>query len=207
MATILLFTDTESLIRYGGLLLVFLFIFASTGFFFCFFLPSGAVLFTSGVLVASGSLPYDLYSLNGLLILASICGNVTGYLIGRQTGKLLYNRKDSRFFRRRHLESATAFYKRYGSAAITLGFFLPIIRSFAPVIAGIVRMDLRKFIFYSVIGSIAWIASFVLSGYFIAAMPILKPWLKYIVTGFLLVITLPLLLRIIREMIKPQKDQ
>ena len=129
--------DIEQLIRYGGMLTVFLVVFGTTGLFFCFFLPSGAVLFTAGVFVASGDLRYNIFFVIGLLILASILGNITGYWFGRKTGPLLYRRKDSRFFKQRHLKTAESFYQKHGWLALTLGLYLPIIRTFAPFVAGI----------------------------------------------------------------------
>ncbi len=202
---ILLFFDTESLIRYGGLFIVCLVIYGATGLFFCFFLPSGALLFTAGVLTATGVLPHDLFTVCSFLILSSILGSSTGYWFGWKAGPFLYRRKDTRFFRRRHLVTAAAFYKKYGWFTLPLGFFLPIIRTFAPIVAGMIGMRLIRFFFLSFIGSLVWIMSFVLAGYFLGSSPVLKPWLKYIVIGFILVVTVPLLIRIIKEMRRPKE--
>ncbi len=194
--------DAESLIRYGGLLLIFLIVFGSTGLFFCFFLPTGAVLFASGIMTASGSLPQNIFTVSSLLILASILGNLSGYWFGWKAGPLLYRKKDSIFFKQKHLKTAELFYKKYGWLALTLGLYLPIVRTFSPIIAGLVKVNLRRFILLIVSGSVIWILSFVLAGYFIGSRPVLKPWLNYIVIGFILVITVPLLIRIIKEMKK-----
>jgi membrane-associated protein len=203
---ILLFFDAESLIRYGGLLIVCLVVYGSTGLFFCFFLPSGAVLFTAGVFVATGELFNDIFTVCSLLIGASVLGSMTGYWFGWKAGPVLYKRKESRFFRRRHLITAAIFYKKYGGLALITGYFLPIIRTFAPVVAGVIRVNFRRFVLFEFIGSFIWISSFVSAGYFIGCNPLLKPWLKYIVTGFILVVTIPLLARIIKEMRKPRKE-
>ena len=197
--------DMETIIRDGGLLAVWLIVYASTGLFFCFFLPVGAVLFAAGVLAATGGLPYDIFTVCSFLILASITGNLTGYWFGRKTGPLLYRRKDSRFFKQRHLKAAELFYEKYGWLALTLGLYLPIIRTFAPIVAGIVRQNQHRFILLTVSGSVVWILSFVLAGYFIGGWPVLKPWLKYIVIVFILIVTVPLLIRIIKEFRKPLK--
>jgi membrane-associated protein len=202
---IFLFIDPEWVIRNGGMWIVILLVYSTTGLFFCFFLPSGGVLFVAGVLIASGGLQYGFFPACGLLIVASTAGSITGYWFGRKTGPLLYSRKDSRFFRKQHLKSAQSFYEKYGWLALTAGLFVPIIRTFAPIVAGIVRMDFRRFVLLSFAGSVVWIVSFVAAGYFIASMPFLKPWLKYIVIGFILVVTIPLIIRTLKELKKLKK--
>jgi membrane-associated protein len=203
---VLLFIDAESLIKYGGLLLMFFFVFASTGLFFCFFLPSGAVLFAAGVLTATGDLTYSVFIVCLLLTAAAFLGNCAGYGFGWKAGQLLYSRKDSRFFKKQHLVAAENFYKKWGTLALTAGYFLPIIRSFAPVVAGMIKMKLQRFVLLSIAGAAVWILSFVLAGYFIGSRPFLKPYLKYIVIGFILVVTVPLVFRIVRELKQSGKD-
>jgi len=176
---ILLFFDAESLIRYGGLFIVFLIVYANIGLFFCFFLPSGAVLFTAGVFTATGDLPYNIFTICSVLILASVLGSITGYGFGHKAGPALYRRKNSKYFRRQYLISTETFYKKHGVLTCIAGYFLPIIRTFAPVVAGMIRMNFSKFIFLSFIGSVLWIISFVSAGYFIGSRPLLKPWLQY----------------------------
>ena len=198
--------DAESLIRYGGLLMVFLLVYSTTGLFFCFFLPSGAVLFAAGVFVATGGLEYSFFAVCGLLILASVLGTITGYWFGRQTGPLLYNRNDSRFFKKHHLKTTEAFYNKYGWLALTAGLFLPIIRTFAPIVAGIIRLDIRRFLVLTFAGSLIWIISFVSAGYFIGSRPFLKPWINYIVIAFILIVTIPLIIRTIKELKKMRKE-
>src|SRR6186713_728025 len=198
--------DPDSLIRHGGLLIVFLLVYASTGLFFCFFIPAGAILFTTGIYAATGGLQYDIFTICSLLILASILGNLTGYWFGWKTGPLLYKRKDSRFFKKQHLKTAETFYNKYGWMALTVGLYLPIIRTFASIVAGIVRLDFRRFLLLTITGSVAWILSFVLAGYFIGSRPYLKPWLNYIVIGFILVFTIPLIIWIFKELSKMRKE-
>ena len=187
--------DIESLIRYGGILIVFLLVYGSTGLFFCFFIPTGAVLFT-----ANGVLRYDIFTTCILLIIASIAGNLTGYWFGWKAGPLLYNRKDSRFFKKRHLKTAETFYNKYGWLALTVGLYLPIVRTFASAVAGMVRLNFRRFMLLTATGSTVWILSFVLAGYFIGSNPLLKPWLNYIILLFIVVVTIPLIIWIIREL-------
>jgi membrane-associated protein len=199
--------DVESLIRYGGLLLVFIAVYGQTGLFFCFFLPSGGLMFTAGVFVATGILHYNIFTVCSLLVLASFLGNITGYWFGKKTGPLLYKRKDSKFFKQEHLRAAEVFFNKYGGMALMAGLFFPIIRTFAPVVAGMIRMDFRKFIFFTFIGSVAWILSFVLAGYLIASMPFLKPYLKYIVIAIIVFVTIPIVIRILKQLKKTEKQK
>jgi membrane-associated protein len=193
---VLLFVDSESVIRYGGLLLVCLIIYVNTGLFFCFFLPSGAVLFTAGVFSGTGTLPQNAFTVCCVLVIASVLGTLTGYAFGRRAGRVLYRRNDSRFFRRQYLVATESFYKKYGALACLVSYFLPIIRTFAPVVAGMIKLNLRRFVLLTFAGSVIWITGFVLAGYYIGSRPLLKPWLKYIVIGFILLVTIPLVIRI-----------
>lgn len=198
--------DAASLIRYGGLLLIFLMVYGSTGLFFCFFIPTGALLFTAGIFAATGGLQYDVVTICILLILASVLGNLTGYWFGWKTGPLLYRRPDSKFYKKHHLTTAESFYKKYGWLALTLGLFLPVIRTFAPIVAGAVRLNFRRFILLVFTGSVFWISSFVLVGYFIGSRPLLKPWLNYIVIGFIIAVTIPLIIWIRKELKMLRKE-
>lgn len=192
--------DAEWLLQNGGIWIAMLLVFSTTGLFFCFFLPSGAVLFAAGILVASGALHISFLVTTTLLVVASVAGSITGYWFGRQAGEVLYNRPDTRFFKKQHLKSAEAFYNKYGWLALTVGLFMPIIRTFAPIVAGIVRMDFLRFLLLSFCGAVVWVSSFVAAGYFIATRPILKPWLKYMVPAFILLVTVPLIIKTLREL-------
>lgn len=198
--------DIESLIRYGGLLTVFLLVYGSTGLFFCFFIPTGAILFTTGLFTATGVLHYDIFTICSLLIIASVAGNLTGYWFGWKAGPLLYKRKDSRFFKKKHLTTAESFYNKYGWLALTVGLYLPVIRTFASIVAGMVGLNFRRFILLTTAGSTIWVLSFVLTGYFIGSSPYLKPWLNYIIIFFVGVVTIPLIIWIIRELRRLRKE-
>ena len=197
--------DMEALLRYGGLVLAFLLVYGATGLFFCFFIPVGALLFTAGLLAAGEGLEYDIFTICSLLVLASVLGNLTGYWFGWKAGPYLYRKKDTRFYKKQHLTTAASFYNKYGWMALTLGLYLPIVRTFAPIVAGIVRLNFRRFIFLIITGSIVWILSFVLAGYFIGSSPLLKPWLKYIVLGFVIAVSIPLIIWVSRELKKMRK--
>lgn len=199
--------DAESWINYGGLLVLFLAVYGQTGLFFCFFLPSGGFMFTAGVLIATGSFKYNVLAVCALLSVAAVAGNATGYWFGRKTGPLLYNREDSRFFRRQYLVSATRFYEKYGAVALAAGLFLPLIRTFAPIVAGMIRVDFRRFMLFTTIGSIAYVFSFVLAGYLIGSMPFLKPYLKYFIIIFIITVTIPVIIRIVREFRKKDGEK
>jgi len=198
--------DIESLIRYGGLLVVFLAVYGQTGLFFCFFFPSGGLMFTAGVFVATGGLHHNLFTICSLLTLASLLGNITGYWFGRRSGPLLHKKKDSKFFKQAYLRTAENFYKKHGAIALPGGLFLPITRTFSPIIAGIIKMDVRRFILLTFVGSVLWVSSFVSAGFLIASMPFLKPYLKYFIVGIIITVTVPFIIRIVGEFKKPGKD-
>src|SRR4029079_3785713 len=192
--------DSESLIRYGGLLLLFLSVFCQTGLFFCFFIPSGGLLFTAGVFVATGNLHENVFTVCSMLIIASVLGNITGYWFGRKSGPRIYKRKESRFVKGKHLEKAEEFYKKYGNIALAAGLFFPIIRTFSPIVAGVIKLDFRRFVLFTFLGSVLWIICFVVAGYLVGIMPFLKQYLKYIVIGIIVVVTIPTIIGIIRRL-------
>jgi len=197
--------DSEALIRYGGLLLLFVAVFCQTGLLFCFFVPSGGLLLTAGVFIAAGDLPYNVFVVCILLTIAAFLGNVTGYWFGLKVGPIMYKRTESRFFKRKYLAAAESFYRKHGNIALTAGLFFPIIRTFAPIVAGIIRVEFVRFALFTFIGSLLWIISFVAAGYLIGVMPFLKPYLKYIIIGIILSVTTPVVIKLIREFNKAGK--
>lgn len=198
--------NPESLIRYGGLFMMFLVLYAQTGLFFCFFLPSGALMFTAGVFVATGDLDHSVFTICSCLIIASVLGNITGYGFGLKTGPWLRQRKDSMFFRQSHIKMADTFYKKYGGIALTAGLFFPIIRTFAPIVAGMIKVNFRRFLLFIFIGSALWILSFVLAGYFLGKIPFLQAYLKYIVIAIILLVTTSIVVRVFKEFKKVRKE-
>src|SRR5438046_4087265 len=159
--------DVEGIIRWGGLLMLVVIIFAETGLMVGFFLPGDSLLVTAGVFSAAGHL--ELWTLLAAVTAAAIVGDQVGYWIGYRAGPLLFRREDSLLFKRRHLLRAHAFYERHGGKTIILARFMPIIRTFAPVVAGAARMDYRKFLFFNVMGGAGWVLSMVLIGYWLMA--------------------------------------
>lgn len=205
--TLLSVFDPENIILYGGMLIMFLAVYAQTGLFFCFFLPSGAFLFTGGMFVATGQLQHNIFIVCACMIAASVAGCITGYWFGLKTGPLLRKKKDSKFFSQKHLAAAEHFYTKYGQFALTAGLFLPITRTFAPIVAGMVKMPFSRFLFFVFIGSVAWVPVFLFAGYLMGSIPALKEYIGYITTGIILAVTTPVVIRIIKEFKKAGKIQ
>jgi membrane-associated protein len=186
-------TDAQSIISLGfySLLIV---VFAETGLFFGFFLPGDYLLFMAGLLCSTGRFDISIYTLVLSLIGAGILGNYAGYWFGYRTGPALFKKDNSLFFKKYYLEVAEEFYAKNGGMALVLGRFFPIIRTFAPIFAGVVKVDLKKFTLYNFIGSIAWVNTFTLAGYFLGRKyPQLKDYLEYIILGLIVATTIPLI--------------
>jgi membrane-associated protein len=178
----------------GGFLLLLLVVFAETGLFFGFFLPGDYLLFMAGLLCASGIFDVNITLLIISLIMAGILGNYTGYYFGRRTGTMLLNKHDSFFFKKRYVVMAEQFYLKYGGMALILGRFFPIIRTFAPIFAGIVKVDVKKFSLYNIIGSVAWVTVLCSSGYFLGIKyPDVRHYVQYIIIGFFVITSVPLI--------------
>jgi membrane-associated protein len=181
--------NPESIIRYGGIYLLLFVVFAETGLFVGFFLPGDSLLFTAGLLCSTGILQINPALLIVLIIIAAVTGNMFGYYFGKKVGVLLFKRKSGILFRQEHLVIANEFYLKHGKKTILLSRFLPIIRTFAPIVAGIVKLEYYKFFIYSLVGAAIWVSSLVLIGYFMGIyIPKTKEYLEYIVI-FLIVIT------------------
>ncbi|MEN2743635.1 DedA family protein [Sinomonas halotolerans] len=131
-------------------------VFAETGLLVGFFLPGDSMLFTAGLLVSTGAIRFNLWAMAGLIIVAAIIGNQVGYLIGSKAGPAIFNRPDSRLFKRENVEKAHAFFEKHGGKALILARFVPIIRTFVPVIVGVAQMDRAKFFLYNIIGALLW---------------------------------------------------
>ena len=189
----------EWTINNGGLYLLIFIVFAETGLFVGFFLPGDSLLFAAGIYLKSLSEEFFgfTYGVVFLIIIASILGNLVGYWFGSKTGPLLYERKETWIFKRKHLIRATDFYHQYGKATIFLAKFLPIIRTFAPIVAGIVKMHRPTFLLYNVMGSVAWVCSMMLGGYFLQTWVerefafSLKDHIEAITLAIILLTTLP----------------
>ena len=197
----ILFTafDTEALVSNGGLLIICVAVFAQTGLFFCFYVPSGIFLFVGGMFIATGKLEHYIITVSICGVLASVLGCCAAYWFGWKTGPLLYKRQDSKFYKKKYLYAADSFYKKYGRFALTLSMLFPVTRTFAPIAAGIVKVNFSRFVLFVFIGSVSWIPLFVIAGYLIGSVPEIKEYLNYIMTAIILVVTIPVAARIVRE--------
>lgn len=214
-------------IENGGLWLLLIVVFAETGLFAGFFFPGDSLLFVAGIyahemekdgvivpglshqflkLIGMGGIHnewVDLLVLVALLAVAGILGNMVGYWTGRKVGPAMYHWKDSFFFKQRYLTQAHNFFEKRGGGAIIVARFLPFIRTFAPIVAGIVKMERPKFMFYNIIGCVSWVVSMIFAGHFLQKWVVsefgfdLKQHLEVIVLGIVLVTTLPVIVQLI----------
>jgi len=220
----------------GGLWLLLFVVFAETGLFVGFFLPGDSLLFVAGIyahtittkagevipglayqfldLVGLGVLRnewVDLFVLAGLIALAGIAGNSVGYWTGKQVGPAMYQWRDRLLFKKRYLIQARDFYEKHGGLAVIGARFLPLIRTFAPIVAGIVQMDKKKFHFFNIVGSVSWVVSMLFAGYFLQKWILsqfgfdLKEHLEVIVLGIVLVTTAPVLAKMIVGSVSEKK--
>ena len=209
-------------IIFGGLWFVVFVIFAETGLFAGFFLPGDSLLFVAGIysydLVKSGvglsAGPFlNLLILGTIITLAGILGNFVGYWFGRKSGPFLFERKDTFFFRKKYLFQAKDFYDKHGGGAIVMARFLPIVRTFAPIVAGIVGMEKKKFTFYNIVGCVAWVFTMLFAGHYLQELFLkqfhfdLREHLEVIVIGIVLVTTLPVLVKLISGRNKPNTKE
>jgi membrane-associated protein len=176
-------------IRWGGLPILVAIVFAETGLFFGFFLPGDSLLVTAGF-VASTTTVLKVGLVIPALACAAVVGDHVGYVVGRKTGEALYERKETRWFKRSHLLETKAFYEKYGAATLILARFVPFARTFAPIVAGITQMPYRKFVTCSVLGGIGWVTSLTLLGFYFGKIPFVQ---RHIETAILLVIFVSLL--------------
>jgi membrane-associated protein len=217
----------------GGLWLLLLVVFAETGLFVGFFLPGDSLLFVAGIfahkmengepglaykflnLVGLGNIRsewVDLFTLVALISFVGILGNAVGYWTGRKVGPAMYNWKDRFLFKKRYLHQAHDFYEKHGGLAVIGARFLPFIRTFAPIVAGIVKMDKKKFHFFNVVGSIAWVFTMIFGGYFLQKWILsqfgfdLKEHLEIIVLGIVLVTTAPVIIKMMSGKKKKTSD-
>ena len=200
-------TNPEALIHTGGLILVLIVIFAENGIFFGFFLPGDTLLFTAGLLTSTNKFQVNIVLLLVTVFIAAVLGSLFGYFFGLKTGDGFRTRKENIFFRLKYIEAAEAFFNKYGGRALVLGRFLPIIRTFAPIFAGIVKVDFREYFIYNLIGAFLWVFFMTLFGYFVGALwSDAKEYLHYIILGIIVITWIPVILTYLKEQqLKKQK--
>jgi membrane-associated protein len=199
-------------IEHGGLWLLLFVVFAETGLFVGFFLPGDSLLFVAGIYsgeLISNVLPFvgneylQLLLLGAFISAVGIAGNAVGYWFGRKVGPTMYHWKDNLLFKKHYLEQAHDFYEKHGVVAIIIARFIPIIRTFAPIVAGIVAMDKRKFSYYNIMGCVAWVFTMLIAGHFLQKWILssfgfdLKSHLEIIVLGIVLVTTAPVIIKLV----------
>jgi len=160
--------DPETIIQSGGLLLIGLIVFAESGLLIGFFLPGDTLLFAAGLFASQGHLPLLLLLM--IVVLAAIIGDNVGYSIGRRTGHRIFRKKDGIIFRQEYLARAEKFYEAHGGKTVTLARFIPIVRTFAPIVAGAAKMDRRRFMLFNVAGALIWGVGVTLGGYFLGGV-------------------------------------
>jgi membrane-associated protein len=215
--------NPEFYINNGGLWVLLFIVFAETGLMLGFFLPGDSLLFVAGIfsqklvdkLIPGGS-GRDITDLLILLVLISvcgICGNMMGYWFGKKSGPFLFHRKDNFLFKKRYLYDAKEFYDKHGGQAIVFARFVPIIRTFAPIIAGIVSMDKKKFTYYNIVGCVAWVFAMLFAGHYLDRLFLtkfnfdLKKHLEVIVVAIILITTLPVLYKLFFGKRKSSSEQ
>ena len=184
-----------------GYLIIFLIIFAESGLFFGFFFPGDSLLITLGILASQGH--FNVLTILGIGIIGSILGNSVGYSFGKRFGPSLFNRKDSFFLKKDNIKKAHEFYKQYGKAAIILARFTPIVRTFAPIIAGMGDMEYTTFMLYNVIGGILWVNSVTLIGYFLGSrFPFIEKNITTLTISIVIISILPYVYHLLKERTK-----
>jgi membrane-associated protein len=195
--------DVESLVRVGGIVGLSAIVFTETGLLVGFFLPGDSLLVTAGLFAARGDLDVTLLVVS--LSCAAVLGDTVGYNIGARTGPKLFSRPDSLLFNRKHLITTKEFYERHGPFTIVIARFVPIIRTFAPVVAGIGAMQYRRFIAYNVMGGIGWVLATVLGGYFLGQMvPNIHDHIHKVIAVVIVLSLMPALIKIFKERVKQE---
>lgn len=173
------FFDPETIVKSGGLALIGFMVFAESGLLFGIIFPGDTLLFAAGFIAAQGHL--DITQLIAVIVIASILGGQAGYIIGKKAGPKIFTRKDGVFFRHEYIKKSEDFYAKHGGKTIALARFIPVVRTFAPVVAGVGNMNQQKFIFFNILGSAIWGAGVTLAGYFLGTQfPGLSDKIEYV---------------------------
>lgn len=188
----------DALILWGGYALMAAIVFTETGLLVGLFLPGDSLLITAGLIAATGAL--NIWWINVLLMVAAIVGDTVGYAIGARIGPRLFTREKSLLFNPKHVDRTRRFYARYGAKTIVIARFVPIVRTFAPVLAGVGQMPYRRFISYNVFGGIGWVAGMTWAGYFLgSAIPDIKSHIHKVVLLVIVLSVIPIVIEVLRE--------
>ncbi|MEU9744576.1 DedA family protein [Streptomyces niveus] len=197
--------DPDYLIGTFGLIGVLVIVFAESGLLIGFFLPGDSLLFTTGLLVTSGTLDRPLWLVCLLIVLAAIIGDQVGYLFGRKVGPALFKRPDSKFFKQENVEKAHEFFEKYGPKSLVLARFVPIVRTFTPIIAGVSRMNYRSFVTFNIIGGVLWGAGVTLLGAALGKIEFVHKNIEMILILIVLLSVLPIVIEFMRARSKSKK--
>ncbi len=188
------FFQPENIIRYGGLIFLLAVVFIENGLFFGFFLPGDSLMFTAGLLCATGVLDHSFALVISSIFITAVLGNIFGYYFGSRAGRSLYTRKDTFFFRKSHIQTAEQFYNQYGMRTLVIGRFLPVVRTFAPIVAGIIKMPFGTFMLANIAGAAAWVGSLVTIGYYLGKVwPDAEKYLGWIILALILITAIPVI--------------
>ena len=191
--------DIEGIVRWGGLFMLTVIIFAETGLLIGFFLPGDSLLVTAGLLASPSRGLMNIGAMATVLPIAAIVGNSLGYYVGRAAGPRLFTREDSLLFNKKHLYRAHEFYERHGGKTLVLARFMPVIRTFVPVVAGMAEMNFRAFTLYNIVGGYLWILSMIFLGYFIGDIPWVRQNVEKVILLVIFLSILPAIIEYIRS--------
>lgn len=207
--------DPNWIMSKGGLYLVLIILFIETGLFFGFFLPGDPLLFISGMIIANagdGAIPFDneLYNLffwGILFVISTILGNIVGYWSGNKFGYLFKGNKEGKrpLIKEKHIESAEGFYQKRGGFAILIARFLPVVRTFVPIVGGIVKMDFKRFMLFNILGAILWVVSITTAGFLLGENQWVQDNLEWTIFGIVAVVTLPVVFKMVFKK-KPKQE-
>ncbi|MEU6340024.1 VTT domain-containing protein [Streptomyces sp. NPDC046977] len=190
--------DPDYLISSAGLIGLLAIVFAESGLLIGFFLPGDSLLFTGGLLVAGGKLDWPIWAVCLLVVIAAVAGDQVGYLFGRKVGPSLFRRPDSKLFKQENIEKAHEFFEKYGAKSIVLARFVPIVRTFTPIVAGVSRMNYRTFVTYNIIGGTLWGAGVTLLGYWLGQIAFVREHIELMLVAIVVLSVVPIAIEFLR---------
>ncbi|SDY56891.1 membrane-associated protein [Micromonospora pattaloongensis] len=199
--------DPEWLISTFGLLGILAIVFAESGLLIGFFLPGDSLLFTAGLLTSDGKITYPLWLVCLLITIAAIAGDQVGYLFGKRVGPALFRRPNSRLFKQENVLKAQEFFEKYGARSIVLARFVPIVRTFTPIVAGVSNMRYRTFVVYNIVGGILWGTGVTVLGYFLGQIPFVKQNIELILIGIVVISVVPVVVELLRARAGARRDR
>jgi len=192
--------NPEFLLQYGGISLLIFIVFAETGIFFCFFFPGDSLLFTAGLLCGTNYLPYSYPSLLAAVFVAATTGSIFGYFSGKFLGKWLQRQPDTWLYRKEYIEIAREYHTKYGGMAFIIGRFLPIVRTFVPILSGIIKLPFPTFMFWNILGCLFWVPMMISAGHFLVGIfPEIQQHLEKVVIFLVVITSIPIILTFRKE--------